>query len=44
MSDAWKAGISDSFALPFGFYGPARPVGFTLKRESAGPQVYGDGS
>ena len=44
MSDAWKAGLSDTFALPFGFYGPARPVGFTLKRESDGPQTYGDAS
>ena len=44
MSDAWKAGLSDTFALPFGFYGPARPVGFTLKRESTGPQLHGDGT
>tara|TARA_E500000318_G_scaffold59219_2_gene54970 strand:- start:2617 stop:5859 length:3243 start_codon:yes stop_codon:yes gene_type:complete len=42
MSDAWKAGLSDSYALPFGFYGPARPKGFTLKSESSGPQVFGD--
>lgn len=44
MSDAWKAGLSDTFALPFGFYGPARPVGFTLKSDSFGPNSYGDGA
>ena len=42
LSDAVKGGLSDTYALPFGFYGPARPVGFTLKRESTGPQAYGD--
>ena len=42
LSDALKAGLSDTYALPFGFYGPARPVGFTLKRESTGPQAHGD--
>jgi hypothetical protein len=42
LSDALKAGLSDTYALPFGFYGPARPVGFALKKESSGPQTYGD--
>ena len=30
MSDDWKAGISDSYMLPWGFFGPVRPKGFTI--------------
>ena len=42
MSDAWKQGLTDSYALPFGFYGPSRIKGFTLADNSQGPQVFGD--
>ena len=30
MADNWKAGISDKFMLPFGFYGPARATAFSI--------------
>jgi hypothetical protein len=42
MSDAWKAGLSDSYALPFGFYGPSRIKGFTLAHGSSGVHTFGD--
>jgi len=34
MSDAWKAGLTDSYALPFGFFGPTKPKSFTLAHGS----------
>ena len=42
MSDAWKAGLTDNYALPFGFYGPSRIKGFSLSHASQGVQVLGD--
>lgn len=42
MSDAWKAGLSDSYALPFGFYGPSKIKGFTLAHGSSGVHTFGD--
>ncbi len=30
MADDWKAGISDSYKIPWGFFGPAQPKGFTV--------------
>ena len=42
MSDAWKAGLSDSYALPFGFYGPSKIKGFTLAYGSSGVHTFGD--
>lgn len=30
MSDDWKAGLTDSYALPFGFYGPSKIKPFGL--------------
>ena len=35
MADDWKAGISDVYALPFGFIGPARPTSFSITSGSA---------
>ena len=42
MSDAWKQGLTDNYALPFGFYGPAKIKDFSLAYGSKGPQVEGD--
>ena len=42
MSDDWKAGLVDSYALPFGFYGPAKIKPFTLAYGSSGIQAFGD--
>ena len=36
MSDDWKAGIQDKFALPFGFYGPSKLKGFEITSGSGG--------
>ena len=35
MSDDWKAGLSDKYALPFGFYGPTKIKSFGLFSGSA---------
>jgi hypothetical protein len=35
MSDDWKAGLSDKYALPFGFYGPSKIKSFGLFSGSA---------
>ena len=42
LSDDLKAGLSDNYALPFGFLGPLRPKGFTLTHGSSGPNAHGD--
>lgn len=42
MSDAWKAGLTDSYAIPFGFYGPSKIKPFSLAYGSSGPQALGD--
>ena len=42
MADDWKAGIDDSYMLPWGFFGPVRPKGFSLAYGSKGAQVHGD--
>ena len=42
MSEDWKAGLVDNFALPFGFYGPSRLKGFTLTYGSSGAQSIGE--
>ena len=42
MSDAWKSGLVDDYALPFGFYGPSRVKGFSLAYGSKGVQTLGD--
>tara|TARA_Y100000593_G_scaffold85884_1_gene163619 strand:- start:5451 stop:8747 length:3297 start_codon:yes stop_codon:yes gene_type:complete len=43
QSDALKANaLSDDYAIPWGFYGPARPKGFTLVQGSSGPNAFGD--
>jgi hypothetical protein len=42
MSDAWKSGLSDDYALPFGFQGPTRVKGFSLGYGSVGAQIHGD--
>jgi hypothetical protein len=36
MADDWKAGIDDAYKIPFGFFGPVQPKGFTLISGSAG--------
>ena len=43
MADDWKATIDDTYKIPWGFFGPAQPKGFTLAFGSVGPQVSGDG-
>ena len=35
MANDWVAGIDDDYALPFGFYGPAKLKGFTITSGSA---------
>lgn len=35
MADDWEAGIDDEYALPFGFYGPAKPKSFKIASGSA---------
>lgn len=42
MADDWKAGIDDSYMLPWGFFGPVRPKGFSLTHGSLGPQTLND--
>jgi hypothetical protein len=42
MSDDWKAGLTDSYAIPFGFYGPSKIKPFSLAYGSKGPQTFGD--
>ena len=42
MGEDWKSGLSDSYALPFGFYGPTKIKPFTLVHGSQGAQVFGD--
>jgi len=42
MSDDWKAGLVDTSALPFGFYGPTKIKGFSMTYGSQGVQVLGD--
>ena len=42
MSDAWKAGLTDSYAIPFGFYGPSKIKNFSLAYGSSGVQSLGD--
>lgn len=42
MSDDWKAGLADDYALPWGFYGPSRIKGFSLAYGSSGVQAAGD--
>ena len=42
MSPAWRAGLVDDYALPFGFYGPAKPKNFSLSYGSDGVQAFGD--
>jgi hypothetical protein len=36
--------ISDQFKIPWGFYGPARPKGFTIVDSSSGANAFGDTS
>ena len=35
MADDWKANITDAYKVPFGFFGPVRPNGFTIISGSA---------
>jgi hypothetical protein len=35
MANDWKAGISDAYMLPFGFFGPAKPKAFSISSGSA---------
>ena len=42
MSNAWKAGLTDSYALPFGFHGPSKPKPFTLAHASQAVHALGD--
>ena len=35
MSNDWKAGISDAYMLPFGFFGPAKAKAFSIASGSA---------
>ncbi len=39
MGDDWKSGIDDSYMLPWGFFGPVRPKGFTMLEGSTGVQA-----
>ncbi len=41
MASDWKNGISDKLMVPWGFYGPTRPRGFTILSGSTGPNFYG---
>ena len=46
MADDWKANIADAYKVPFGFFGPTRPNGFTIISGSAdgfGVQPYAFG-
>ena len=43
MADDWKANITDAYKVPFGFFGPIRPNGFTIisgSADSYGVQPY----
>ena len=42
MADDWKATIDDTYKIPWGFFGPVQPKGFSLTYGSSGPQVSGD--
>ena len=42
MSEDWKSGIDDAYMLPWGFFGPVRPKGFTVTYGSSGAQSWGD--
>lgn len=42
MSDAWKSGLVDNYALPFGFHGPSKIKDFSLAYGSSGVQSSGD--
>lgn len=44
MSDAWKSGLIDSYALPFGFYGPSKIKSFGLYSGSADVKTTSNGT